>query len=670
MPFLLGILISLQFNLNRNTFMFLSAVTAVILVVYLLGKHSRNKVYGHILVIMTDLFLVLTGINCCYHYNALNDAGCYVNKIDTNAEQEWIARIKDLPVEKEKTYRLQTELMAVKKGERFEDATGVIQVYIKKPFRKDQIQPGHVFLMRGKLNAIGPPQNPHEFDYRRFMSDRNIFHVSFLDSQNVFLTGIMGGNPLLNWGLRIKQNVIEILRDSELSKPAAEFCIALLTGYDDEISPETINAFAHSGTLHVLSVSGWHTGILYIVLVFLFNIIDKHNRYKGIRVIFLITALFLFTLMTGFSAPVLRAAIMLTLLSIGKYYFTYSVNNNINILAVSAFMILFFEPYLLRDAGFLLSYSAIIGIVCFEPAITGLWHLENKYLKRVWQLCSVSISAQLSTLPVTLYLFHQFPLWFVFSNLFIIPICSVIIYLSFLLIMKLKIVTALINSLCAFVFWMVRLTDVPVIGYADKIDFNFMDACLLISLIIFGSLFISKRSYANGLAMLICIITWQTLSVITVIGKKSSSSFSVYSINRSTAFDLKDRTKLFFCSNAGENNYAYHVKPNHTFYNYPDIYQLNVDYLRTGDFSLFNYKDPGQEKLLQFLKPEYLLVSNNVQIKNIPAAVKLLIADASNSYRQTTQLREQCERSGIKFISIRESGYLSLNLSSNEIKDR
>ncbi len=659
LPFVAGILVAVYSGLNYNFIYWLAIIGGLLGLIFFLKGKIKNNLLPKIFLFSADIFMVVCGLTVCYYYRISNSPEFYGNLIEENRNYSFTGRVTDLVVEKEKTFKVELELRSLQTKKGLRPVKGTVYAYVKKPFDKTKIGPGTLLSLNTKFSPVDPPLNPDEFDYKRYLADKNIFHVCFADEEHLAVMGYEGLG-LKGLGLRLKKNTINVTQNSGLHKEASAFCSALLTGYDDEISPETINAFAHSGTLHILSVSGWHTGVLYIVLIFLFNLIDPNNRFKILRLSVILITLFLFTLLTGFSAPVMRAALMLAFLSVGKFYFNYSADNNMNILSVSAFILLFIDPFLIRNAGFLLSYSAIIGIIYFEPLISKSISTDNRFLRKIWQLNSVSVAAQLSTLPITLFLFHQFPFWFFLSNLLIIPLCSVIIYLSLLLLLKMSFLAPLINGLVNLILLLVGLTNEAGWGYADKIDFSFTDALFLTGLLFSAFWFIKKRSFQYAVGFCFLLLVWQCLSLIDSWQKKSDLSFNVYAVNKQNAFELKNRNTILYSSSSSQRDYDYHIKPHHSTFNYSDHFESGASFFKIGNTSLFHLSDPSQTKLASFLSPQYLMVSQNTDITEIPPGTKLLIADASNSRKHLEHLKELCAKFAVEFYSIKEKGFLSI----------
>jgi competence protein ComEC len=659
-PFVTGILIFSNNEGSINVFYPLIISLGVLAILFLVNKKRITAPSKWTYILVSDIFLFLAGFYCCYVYNVKNDPAYFGNYVNTE-EQIWVGEIKDLPVEKEKFCKVKMEVRMLNEHQQL---TGNAIVYFKKPINTSVLEPGNTLKIRGNFIQPGSPLNPHEFNYKKFLERKNIYYQSFVEPGNFELVNKEAEFSLVNFGLHIKQKIKTCFETSDLNKETAQLCIALLTGYDDEINSETINAFAHSGTLHVLSVSGLHTGILYAVLIFVLGLIDKNRKHQFLQLIIITLALWFFALITGFSPPVLRAVIMLNLIAVGRAYYSYSTQHSVNILAVSAFLILVFDPLLIYDTGFLLSYSAVLGILYFEPVFTPLINSRFTIINKIWQLTSVSLSAQISTLPITLFLFHQFPLWFIFSNLVVIPLCTIIMFLGVLLLLKLSFIAPLINLCSSIIFYCIHLTDSRGIGYIDMIDFGWSDLAFLTAFILGMALFVKQRTYVYVAGSLVLLIFWQLGSLLEAAENKSESHIGIYHVNKQMAVDIKNAEVVHFGSVIYTSNYNYHVKPNHTFYNYPEIDSLKFDLVRSANTTLFKLSSNKLQTLIPLLKPDYLLISNNTGLSGsyLHKNIKLVIADGSNNYKNIKELRALCDKFAVPFYATGEKGYIQLNL--------
>jgi competence protein ComEC len=648
--------ISLQWNLNPILFLGISGIG--ILGLHVLNRKRAENTGKTAFLVFSDVFLFLSGLYCVYATNIKNNERFYGHFI-SEAKQEWIGEIKDLPQEKENFYKVKVDVIETANR----NTTGEIIAYIRKPFDASLLKPGNRFFTRSFFNPIQSPLNPHEFNYREFLERKNIHHQCFINAEEIVFIETNRSFSLRQAGLSIKKEIIERFRNGELEENAANLCVAMLTGYDEDFSREEINAFAHSGTLHVLSVSGLHTGLLYALLVFILGIFDPHRNYKILQTVIIITTLFLLVVITGFSAPVLRASIMLSLLVIGRTFFNYSGRNSLNILAVSAFLILVFEPFLLFDTGFLLSYLAVTGIICFAPYFSDLFKTRNFVLKKAGDLISISLAAQITTLPLTLYLFHQFPLWFIFSNLLIIPLCTIVMFLGLLFIFKMSFLSSPINFLVKTIYFFIHLTDNNRLGYIDQIHFDLRDALFMSLVILLLTALISTRSFRYALTGGLIIICWQFNSILESYDVKRRSEIGIYHLNKNFSADLKNRTLLIHDSNADTANYDYHVKPNHTFQNYHDQVNAGFEYVKKKDFSFFHLKSKNRTPLAKRLSAKYLLISNSVEVDESLLQQfhpQMVILDGTNTFSYLSKMKEMCRKFEIGFHATKEQGYLSL----------
>ncbi len=195
---------------------------------------------------------------------------------------------------------------------------------------------------------------------------------------------------------------------------------ALLIGYRDNLDRDIITAYTNTGVIHVIAISGLHLGLIYALLAYLLKSFQKKNYLSTYRSIFIAAFLWIFSILCGASPSVLRSALMFTCLLAGEAL--HKENHTANALAASAFLLLCFDPMLLWDIGFQLSYAAVGSLLIYNRWISRLYSSGNTFLSFAWNSVSTSISAQILTTPLILYHFHQFPVLFVLSNLIAVPL--------------------------------------------------------------------------------------------------------------------------------------------------------------------------------------------------------------------------------------------------------
>jgi competence protein ComEC len=169
--------------------------------------------------------------------------------------------------------------------------------------------------------------------------------------------------------------------------------------------------------------------------------------------------------LTGFSPSVLRAAVMFTGFIIAEEF--GKSKESFNTLMSSAFTLLIFDPMMIFNIGFQLSYLAVLGIMTLQKPLLALYYSPHYIFREIWKMCAVSIAAQIITMPLCLYYFHQFPTYFLFANILVIPISTVILYAGlffFACYWFQPLAWLSINLAAAFTHWMNMI-----IGYFDKL---------------------------------------------------------------------------------------------------------------------------------------------------------------------------------------------------------
>ncbi|MBN2807303.1 MAG: ComEC/Rec2 family competence protein, partial [Prolixibacteraceae bacterium] len=190
------------------------------------------------------------------------------------------------------------------------------------------------------------------------------------------------------------------------------------------------SSFSASGAMHVLAVSGLHVGIIYLILKLLLKPLYRIRRMLMVNMVLIVAALWAYAFITGLSPSVLRSCTMFSFITVGEHL--RHRTNFYNILATSAFFLLLVNPNILYKVGFQLSYAAVASIVFFQPKIAALYQPKHRVIKWLWDLTTVSLAAQIGTFPISIFYFHQFPVYFWLSNFVAIPAAAVLLYLAFL----------------------------------------------------------------------------------------------------------------------------------------------------------------------------------------------------------------------------------------------
>lgn len=261
--------------------------------------------------------------------------------------------------------------------------------------------------------------------------------------------------------------------------------------------------------------------LIYNLLALLTGWMDKKRFTRHFKYFLLLNLIWFYAMVTGFSPSVIRAAAMISFVIFGKW-----VDRNAsvyNLLCGSCFLLFIFDPYLIRSTGFVLSFLAVCGIIFYHKLILPLWVPPNKVMFMVWELTSVSLAAQLTTFPLSMFLFHQFPNYFLIANLIIIPLSTGVMYSGLLILVTDWIpfagiifgwaTTKGISLLNLLVNWVASLpgaltTDIYISGFETLL--------IYVGMIVF-TLWLTKKS-----------LLWLQLSMVATIlflGSKLSSNY-------------------------------------------------------------------------------------------------------------------------------------------------
>ena len=282
------------------------------------------------------------------------------------------------------------------------------------------------------LYPISPPLNPHQFNYKKYLSNIGIEHQIKLAVDEYYLKP-QATTTIFGTAFKVREHIIKKLKKEDFGTEELGVIQALLLGQRNEITSEIDADYKEAGAYHILALSGLHIGILLGLFHFLLRPLEILPKGRTIKLVVIVLLLWAFALLAGLSASILRATTMFTFVAYALYL--NRPTSHFNILALSLFFILLLlDPLLLFQVGFQLSYAAVFAIVWIYPLLQKLWNPKYWVIKKGWELVSVSIAAQLGVLPISLYYFHQFPGMFLVSSLLILPFLTFILGFGILVI--------------------------------------------------------------------------------------------------------------------------------------------------------------------------------------------------------------------------------------------
>jgi len=322
--------------------------------------------------------------------------------------------------ERKNHFRFDFEIERLFTSDSIIHSSGKTHLYIRKDSSDLEIKYGDQLAVFGRLYPIPGPDNPNEFDYRLYLKRQNIFCHSFVQNDDVQIIGHEPPNAYMQWAYSLRSAASSIIDQHIPESRENGIAKALFLGIKDHLDNEVKQAYSAAGAMHVLAVSGLHVGIIYLLINLLFGRISNLGKSGNYAFgLISVSLIWLYAAMTGLSPSVLRAGTMFTFVAIGQA--SAREGNIYNTLAIAAFVLLIFQPYLIYSVGFQLSFAAVLGIVYLQPKMYRLFEVRNGLLDKAWAITCVSLAAQISTFPLTAYYFHQFPTYFLASNLIVIP---------------------------------------------------------------------------------------------------------------------------------------------------------------------------------------------------------------------------------------------------------
>ncbi len=502
-PFL-RILLAFISGLYLGRFLFFQKLvgTPALLVLLLAGvlylHFRKNQEYLPALLVI--FFLIMTGI---YRYQTFNRLP------DFKEGTHHLAVILEYPVEKTNSLKTEAHLVGIIQKDTMVSLREKIMLYFEPDIRSENLVPGEQVLFRESPRQIRNNGNPYEFDYQLYMANQRIYRQAYLASGQWAEAGSFPGFNLRVLAEKLRHRLLDRYRENHISDERFAILAALTLGYKDALDPETKKVFSSAGAMHVLAVSGLHVGILFVVIHFLTGFLRRSPNGRVVFIFLSISLLWIYALITGLSPSVLRATVMFGFLIIGQNL--RRPVNSYNTLALSAFLLLFLDPNLIFEAGFQLSYAAVIGIVFFLPRLNSLVPVKNGIFRWAWELVAVSVAAQLATFPLVIYYFHQFPTFFWISGFVVIPGAFILICLGIGIMVPFP-VAALSSFLAriasgivdATIFLLEKIQKLPLSVIAD-IGISKMQCALLLLVLVLFMLFLSFKR-AKYLATLFAVL--------------------------------------------------------------------------------------------------------------------------------------------------------------------
>ena len=396
--------------------------------------------------------------------------GIFLHFLNSNHAQ-------NIDFEKNKTtkivFQLNKKLNSNERNKRYE----VEILNFKKPFsavisipkEQKELDFLHFYSAEAYLNPTQKPQYDFQFDYQKYLARQNIHYQGFIPDEISFKK-----KESVSFADKIKQKRLDLLfriDNSSLQPQNKAILKGIILADRTEIDQEIINHFSKTGLIHILAISGSHMAIIFLMILFVLNPIFS-VKYRNIPIYISLAAIWGFAIFIDYGNSVVRSCIMITV-----YYimiFLQRKPNLLHSLALAGMIILSIDTQQLFDVGFQLSFLAVFGIFWLYKPITNHYKpLKNRAIRFILNTFSLSLAAQLTTLPLILFYFHQFSIMSVFINVVSIMVSQGFIIFSFI-----------VSILFGIEFtpdWLLEIYDwcasffLNMVVFFSKTDFSFVE---------------------------------------------------------------------------------------------------------------------------------------------------------------------------------------------------
>jgi competence protein ComEC len=578
LAFIAGILFYIHSSLEIN-FVLLSIIAIALYVIFYIVALKPRRFIGFKSILgftaLTSLFFLGGSIASIKEENKHSD---HIYNLKDNVKY-YTAIVTSASEEKEKTLKTEVSIEKIKTSQGWTKAKGRVLLYLKKD-NALKLNYGDRILIKGTPQLTKAPLNPYEFDYKNYLRFKQIYHTQFAQAQNVILIDHISINPIIKYSLQLRERCQHILREFITSDEEYQVASALILGIKLSLDRELINAYSSTGTMHVLAVSGLHVTIVFGMMMIFLNFLTSFKAGKFALPILMIFLLWVYALITGFSPSILRAVIMFSLMILAK---ALRKNTNIyNTLALSAFILLCVDPFFIMDAGFQLSYLAVLSIIYFQTKIYTLFTFKNYIIYKLWVCASISIAAQIITFPIMLYYFHQFPLNFIVSNLIAVPVSTLIVYSGMLLLILFWIpgVNEILGWITKILIWIMNqflifIEDLPY-SSIHGIDLDLPEIIGLYLLIFFITLFVSLKKIQYLYFTFILVLSFSVFQISETLEQKKQVKFITFNIRGHKALAFINGKSAEVLTDSS----LIHNKLKHSFHIEPCLTQYGIDKIK------------------------------------------------------------------------------------------
>ncbi|MEG1574406.1 MAG: ComEC/Rec2 family competence protein [Bacteroidales bacterium] len=422
LPFLTGII--LQYTVGGYYLPIISGAFAIYFTIRYYSartprtKFSRTKNFGYAVFAVFMLFGTVEMFLLAHRESATPPQ--YVKTA--------IARVTNDIEIKDHVISCKAEVLCFNNNRGGSETTGMpIILYLYPDKNAKQLIKGNIIIFRQHLQPIKSRQNPESYDHASAMRHKGFIYSQYLSSNGWKRIGYKEPEGIRDKALLIRAEIISQINSSSLSCDSKNLLKAILAGDTSGVTTEMRASYSTAGLSHILAVSGLHVGIIAIIIYLILSPL-KYIGLKRFRPFITIVAIIGYVFITGMSPSAIRAGIMAIFVLAGELF--GRKGRTVNSLMAAAFFMILYNPYYIFNISFQLSFTAVFAIFYLYPLIFGVLPQNRRITYHISSVIAVTVAAQIGTLPLTVYYFHQIPLLGIFSNLIVIPLLPYVIFMA------------------------------------------------------------------------------------------------------------------------------------------------------------------------------------------------------------------------------------------------
>lgn len=541
-------------------------------------------------------------------------------------------------------------------------------IYVSSSGVKKDLAPGDYLFSRKRLTKIRQALNPGAFDFQKYWSNKDISRQLWLHKAEVVHCP-SEKKAVLHTMDGVRRKLMHRLRSLDLREDEHGLSAALLLGNKQELPDDTKEAFRAAGLMHVLAISGLHIGLIIYLLHKVLWFLRVFRKGKEIQLILIFGMVVFYASVTDFPPSVVRATFIFGLYSV--YGFLKRKASLGNSIFASFGLLLLINPSYVYDLGFRMSYGALMGIWLFFPLIKGHWSPQRKWVKSIWELIAISVSAQIGVLPLTLYHFHYFSAWFVLSGVLVIPLLGIILGLGITLLFfgpdlsEFFGLVTVYESLLQFVLTVANTIGKEDLLIAETVYFTKGHLCFILVLTGLFYRYLKKPIRLRMLQLFLGIFLFQGFGwYLSSSRLKGSDLWIFHDVNRSIAFRNGKELIWFGEQSIDEPELLKDFRSI-----MPPLIVHQYRWKNSIKFSKFhilhlNKLTPVPKRAATI---DLLILSDSPRI-NLDRLIDqydptTVVAQGTNNWFDLQRWQRSCERSGITFHDTAKEGALKLDFS-------